>query len=48
MKNNSINGKHRIIFVLIIVSLIMLGVGALMNFRLKSLLQVYTEKQVAE
>ena len=48
MKNNSINGKHRIIIVLIIVSLIMLGVGALMNFRLKSLLQAYTEKQVAE
>ena len=48
MKNKWRNGKHRIIVVLIIVTLIMIGVGLLMRFRLKSLLQVYTEKQVTE
>lgn len=41
-------GKRRIIAVLIIAIMIMGGVGVLMNFRLKSLLQSYTEKQVTE
>ena len=48
MKNKWINGKRRIVLVLIIVSLIMVGVGVLMNLRMKSLLQIYTEKQVTE
>lgn len=48
MINKWINGKHRIIAVLIIVVVIMAGVGVLMNFRLKGLLQKYTEKQVTE
>lgn len=48
MINKWINGKRRIIVVLIIVVMIMSGVGVLMNFRLKGLLQSYTEKQVAE
>ena len=48
MKNNWIKGKRRILFVLIIVTLIMVGVGILMSLRLKSLLQSYTEKQVTE
>ena len=43
-----VNGKHRIIVVLLIAIMIMSGVGVLMNFRLKSLLQSYTEKQVTE
>lgn len=43
-----INGKRRIVLVLMIVTLIMIGVGVLMSIRLKSLLQVYTEKQVTE
>lgn len=42
------SGKHRIIAILIVVVLIMSGVGVLMNFRLKSLLQSYTETQVTE
>ena len=48
MKNKWINGKRRIIIVLVIVTVIMLGVGGLMSVRLKSLMQNYTEKQVAE
>ena len=48
MKRNSTNGKHRIIGVLFIVTLILVGVGVLMSFRLNSLLQNYTEKQVTE
>ena len=48
MTSKWINGKHKIIVILIIVILIMSGVGVLMNFRLKSLLQSYTEKQVTE
>ena len=48
MKNKWNNGKHRITLVLIVVTLIMIGVGVLMNFRLKSLLQIYTEKQITE
>ncbi|MGN0317743.1 MAG: response regulator [Lachnospira sp.] len=43
-----INGKRRIVIVLMIVTLIMIGVGVLMSIRLKSLLQGYTEKQVTE
>ena len=42
------NGKRRITVVLIFATLIMIGVGVLMNFRLKSLLQIYTEKQITE
>ena len=48
MKNKWNNGKHRITLVLIVATLIMIGVGVLMNFRLKSLLQIYTEKQITE
>lgn len=48
MMNKWINEKHRIIAVLIVVVVIMTGVGVLMNFRLKGLLQRYTEKQVTE
>lgn len=48
MKNKWINGKRRIIIVLVIVTVIMFGVGGLMSVRLKSLMQNYTEKQVAE
>lgn len=48
MINKRINAKRRIIIVLMIAIFIMGGVGVLMNFRLKSLLQSYTEKQVAE
>ena len=48
MINKWIKAKRRIIVVLIIAILIMGGVGVLMNFRLKSLLQSYTEKQVTE
>ena len=48
MINKWINGKRRIIAVLIIAVMIMGGVGILMNFRLKSLLRSYTEKQVTE
>ena len=36
------NGKRRITGVLIIATLIMIGVGVLMNFRLNRLLQTYT------
>lgn len=43
-----INGKHKVIAVLIVVVVVMIGVGALMNLRLRGLLQKYTEKQVAE
>ena len=43
-----INGKRRIVIVLMLVTLIMIGVGVLMSIRLRSLLQAYTEKQVAE
>ena len=42
------NGKRRITGVLIIATLIMIGVGVLMNFRLNRLLQTYTEKQITE
>ena len=42
------NGKRRITVVLIIATLIMIGVGVLMNFRLNRLLQTYTEKQITE
>ena len=42
------NGKRRITGVLIIATLIMIGVGVLMNFRLNRLLQAYTEKQITE
>ena len=48
MNNKWINGKRRIIVVLIIVTIIILGVGVLMSVRLKSLMRNYTEKQVAE
>lgn len=48
MINKWIGEKRRIIVVLVIVIMIMGGVGILMNFRLKSLLWEYTEKQVAE
>ena len=48
MKDKWKNRKNRITIVLVIVSLIMTGVGSLMNYRLKSLLQSYTENQVAE
>ncbi len=48
MKNSWIKGKRRIIIVLLIVTLILVGVGILMSLRLKSLLQIYTENQVAE
>lgn len=48
MINKWINGKRRIIAVLIFVTMIMIGVGVLMNFRLKSLMRSYTEKQVTE
>ena len=47
MNNKWINGKRRIIVVLIIVTIIILGVGVLMSVRLKSLMRNYTEKQVA-
>ena len=46
MTNKQINGKYRVIIVLMIVIIIMSGIGVLMNFRLKSLLQSYVEKQV--
>ena len=42
------NGKRRITGVLIIATLIMIGVGVLMNFRLNRLLHTYTEKQITE
>ena len=42
------NGKRRITGVLIFATLIMIGVGVLMNFRLNRLLQAYTEKQITE
>ena len=42
------NGKRRITVVLIFATLIMIGVGVLMNFRLNRLLQTYTEKQITE
>ena len=42
------NGKRRITVLLIITTLIMIGVGVLMNFRLNRLLQTYTEKQITE
>ena len=48
MTNKQINGKYRVIIVLMIVIIIMSGIGVLMNFRLKSLLQSYVEKQVKE
>ena len=48
MRNRVLSGKRKVIVVLVIVTLIMIGVGVLMNFRLKSLLQFYTQKQVAE
>ena len=48
MTNKQINGKYRVIIVLMIVIIIMSGIGVLMNFRLKSLLQSYVEKQVTE
>ena len=48
MKNSWLKGKRRIIIVLLVVTSIMVGVGVLMSLRLKSLLQIYTEKQVAE
>ena len=48
MKSKWTNGKRRIVAVLIIVIMIMSSVGVLMNFRLKSLLLGYTEKQVTE
>ncbi|MGN0365541.1 MAG: response regulator [Suilimivivens sp.] len=48
MINKRLNGKFRVITVLIIVIVIMSGVGILMDMRLKSLLQVYVEKQVTE
>lgn len=48
MVNKWLGEKRRIIIVLVIVILIMAGVGVLMNFRLKSLMQSYTEKQVKE
>ncbi|MDD6811543.1 MAG: response regulator [Lachnospiraceae bacterium] len=48
MINKWINGKYRIIIVLITVIIIMGSVGALMNFRLKSFIQNYVEKQVTE
>ena len=44
MNNKWINGKRRIIVVLIIVTIIILGVGVLMSVRLKSLMRNYTEK----
>lgn len=42
------NGKRRITVLLIITTLIMIGVGVLMNFRLNRLLHTYTEKQITE
>ena len=48
MKNKWNSGKRRITIGLIIAILILIGVGVLMNFRLKSLLQIYTEKQITE
>ena len=48
MIKKRINGKRRIVIVLMIVTLIMIGVGVLMSIRLNSLLQGYTEKQITE
>lgn len=48
MKISWKKGKRRIIIVLLIATLIMVGVGVLMSLRLRSLLQTYTEIQVAE
>lgn len=48
MINKQVNGKYRVIIVLIIVIIIMSGVGILMSFRLKTLLRSYVEKQVTE
>lgn len=48
MNNKWNNGKRRITVVLIFATLIMIGVGVLMKFRLDSLLQIYTEKQITE
>ena len=42
------NGKRRIIFVLIVVTMIMVGVGMLMRIRLQGLMRDYTEHQVTE
>ncbi len=48
MINKQINGKCRVIVVLMIVIIIMSVVGVLLNFRLNDLLQSYVEKQVTE
>ncbi len=48
MMNKRMSGKRRVIVFLIIVVIIMSGVGVLMNFRLKSLLQGHVENQVTE
>ena len=48
MVNKDINRKGRVIIFLVIVVIIMGGVGILMNFRLKSMLQSYVERQVTE
>ena len=48
MINKLISGKFRVVIVLGIVIIIMSGLGILMNFRIKSLLNSYVEKQVTE
>ena len=40
--------KSKIIIILVVVLIIMSGVGILMNFKLRDLLQRYTENQVTE
>lgn len=46
--NERMNGKTRVIAFLTVVIVIMIGVGILMNFKLRSLLQGYVEQQVTE
>ena len=46
--NNQNNGKSRVIGFLTIVTIIMIGVGVLMNFKLRTLLREYVEHQVTE
>lgn len=46
--NNQNNGRSRVIGFLTIVTIIMIGVGVLMNFKLRTLLREYVEHQVTE
>lgn len=46
--NNQNNGKSRVIGFLTIVTIIMIGVGVLMNFKLRTLLREYVEQQITE